>query len=201
MKLYNAMSGNTKRVRIFMAEKNIDIPRVDLELGSGTRTAEYRKINSLGEVPALELDDGQVITESRAICRYLESRFPDYPLMGQNALEHGKIAMWSERIHGHLFMTYGLYVRHTLSLFDGVVDQIPDFANTLRKAIPEKWRWFDREMADGRPYIAGDQFSFADVEGMTALMIADALEIGIPGSCGHAHSWAHAMRSRTSWGA
>ncbi|WP_420414573.1 glutathione S-transferase family protein [Roseibium sp.] len=199
MKFYNAMSGNTKRVRIFLAEKDIDIPRIDLELGRDTRTAEYRKINSLGEVPALELDDGEVITESRAICRYLERQFPEHPLMGRTPAEEGKIAMWSDRIHGHLFMTYGLYVRHTLDLFDGVVDQVPEFARTMLKAIPEKWTWLDSEMSDGRPFIAGKTFSFADIEGMTTMMIADALDLGIPEACRHVHAWANAMRTRPSW--
>jgi glutathione S-transferase len=77
MKLYNANAGNPKRVRMFIAEKGIDIPRVDLEAGTDTRTDEFRKINSLQELPVLELDDGNIITESVAICRYLEARFPE----------------------------------------------------------------------------------------------------------------------------
>lgn len=201
MRLYNAMSGNAKRVRIFIAEKGLDIPRVDLELGKDTRTPDFRKLNSLGEVPVLELEDGEVITESRAICRYLDVQFPELPLMGVNALEQGHIAMWSERIHGHLFMTYGLMVRHTLPLFADIVRQVPEFAETQRKAIPDKWIWLDSEMFDGRPYIAGETFSFADVEGMTALMLADIFDLGIPQTCTHATRWAQAMRERSSWSA
>ncbi len=199
MKFYNAMSGNTKRVRIFMAEKGVDVPRVEMELGKDTRSATYRRINSLGEVPALALDDGRVITESRAICRYLDVAFPNSPLMGVTAFDQGNIAMWSERIHSHLFMTYGLMVRHTMTLFADVVDQVPDFAETQRRAIPEKWSWLNKEMSDKRPFIAGDTFSFADVEGMTALMLADAFDLGIPESCTHARKWADAMRKRSSW--
>lgn len=91
MKLYNANAGNPKRVRIFIAEKGVDIPRVDLEAGSDTRTEEFRKINSLQELPVLELDDGSIITESVAICRYLEARFPEPPLMGRDAFD--KVAL------------------------------------------------------------------------------------------------------------
>lgn len=199
MKLYNAMAGNPKRVRIFIEEKGIDIPRVEMELGTDTRTPEFRALNSLAELPILELDDGRIITESRAICRYLDIRFPETPLMGVDAFEQGHIAMWSERIHGQLFMTYGLMVRHTIPLFADVVDQVPAFAESQRNAIPEKWRWLDKEMSDGRPFIAGEAFSFADVEGMTALMIADAFDLGVPESCEHAMQWANAMRQRSSW--
>ena len=201
MRLYNSMSGNAKRVRIFIAEKGLDIPRVDLELGKDTRTPDFRKLNSLGEVPILELENGQIITESRAICRYLDIRFPELPLMGVSAFEQGHIAMWSERIHGHLFMTYGLMVRHTLPLFADIVRQVPDFAETQRAAIPDKWIWLDNEMSDGRAYIAGEAFSFADVEGMTALMLADIFDLGIPQTCTHAIRWAQAMRERSSWSA
>lgn len=199
MKLYNAPSGNTKRVRIFIAEKAIEVPRVELELIRDTRTEDFRKLNSLGELPVLELDDGSILTESVAICRYLEAAFPAMPLMGTNARQQGLIAMWQLRVHGQIFMTYGLMVRHTLPIFADVVDQVPEFARSLREAIPDKWRWLDTEMSDGRTYIAGDEFSFADVEGMTALMIADAFELPIPQECGFVNAWADAMRQRPSW--
>ena len=199
MKLYNAMAGNPKRVRIFIAEKGIDVPRIELELGKDTRSPEFLALNSLGELPILELDDGRIITESRAICRYLESHYPVTPLMGVNAYEQGHIAMWSERVYAQLFMTYGLMIRHSIELFADVVDQVPEFADALRNSIPEKWKWFDKELSDGRPFIAGEQFSFADVEGMTVLMIADAIELGIPDTCEFANFWASAVRQRESW--
>lgn len=199
MRLYNAPSGNTKRVRIFIAEKAIDVPRVELELIKDTRTEDFRKLNSLGELPVLELDDGDILTESVAICRYLEAAFPAIPLMGTSAYEQGNIAMWQMRIHGQIFMTYGLMVRHTLSIFADIVDQVPEFARTQREAIPDKWRWLESEMSDGRKFIAGDGFSFADVEGMTVLMIADAMDVPIPEDCRFVRAWADGMRRRPSW--
>lgn len=96
MKLYNASAGNPKRVRIFIAEKGLDISHVEMEPGSDTRTDAFRKINSLAELPVLELDDGRIITESVAICPYLEAIFPDPPLMGRDAFEQGHIEMWSQ---------------------------------------------------------------------------------------------------------
>ncbi len=199
MKLYDANAGNPKRVRIFIAEKGIDVPRKVLELGKDTRSPEFLAINPLGEVPALELDDGQIITETYAICRYLEAEFPDNPLMGHSAAEQGHISMWSQRVHGHLFMTLGLIVRHELPLFADVVDQVPAFAQSLRTGIPQKWEWFDAQMSDGRDFIAGEKFTFADVEGMASLMIADAFDLGPTEDCTHVLRWANSIRARPSW--
>lgn len=199
MKLYNANSGNTKRVRIFIAEKGIDIPRVELELGTDTRTPEFHRLNTLGELPVLQLDDGRVITESVAICRYLEAAFPERPLMGTTAFEQGYIEMWSQRIHTQLFLTYGNFVRHSMDFFGAVMEQVPQFAAAQRRAIPEKWAWLDTELSDGRCFIAGDTFTMADVHGMTVLMIADGLKIPIPDHCDFVNRWADAMRARPSF--
>jgi len=199
MKLYDANAGNAKRVRIFIAEKGIDVPREVLELGKDTRTPEFKKLNSLGEAPVLKLDNGQVITESIAICRYLDLAFPETSLMGRDALEQGHIEMWSQRIYSQIFLTIGLMVRHKLPLFADVLEQVPAFADTQRKAMPEKWRWLDQEMTDGRPFIAGDTFTFADVQGMTALTITDIFDLSVPDECAYASRWAEAMRARPSW--
>lgn len=201
MKLYDANAGNPKRVRIFIAEKGIEIPREVLELGKDTRTPEFLKLNSLGEVPVLELDNGQVITDSIAICRYLDLAFPETSLMGRDAFEQGHIEMWSQRIYSQLFLTVGLMVRHQLPMFADVLEQVPAFAEAQRKAMPEKWAWLDQELADGRPFIAGDTFTFADVQGMTALTLTDIFGLNIPNECTHATKWADAMRQRPSWNA
>lgn len=199
MRLFHAPSGNTKRLRMFMAEKNIEIERVEVALGTDTRSKDFRTLNSLGQVPVLELDDGQILTESYAICLYLERLFPENPLMGTDAVSQGQIAMWRERMHGQLFLPYGQLVHHSAQLFADIVEQIPEFAESQRRLIPDKWTWFDQEMADGRPFIAGRAFSVADIEGMTALFIADAFDLGIPRACTEAHRWANAMRQRASW--
>ncbi len=199
MKLYDAKSGNAKRVRIYIAEKGINVPREEIELGSDTRSEKFLRINSLGEVPALELDNGQIITESNAICNYLEARYPENPLMGTAAEEAGCIDMWSWRIYSQLFLTVGLMVRHQIPLFADVLEQIPAFAESQRKSIPDKWRWLDREMADGRPFIAGKSFSFADVQGMTVLAITDIFDLSSPDDCLNVRRWEKTMRERPSW--
>jgi glutathione S-transferase len=201
MKLYDANAGNPKRVRIFIAEKKIDIPREILELGTDTRSEEFLKINPNGEVPALELSDGQVITETYAVCQYLEAKFPERPLMGVTPEDKGRIAMHSQRIHSHLFMTLGLIVRHEVPLFADVLEQVPEFAQSLRRAVPDKWAMLEKSMSDERSFIAGETFTFADVEGMAALTIADAFGLGPSEACKNVQSWASNMRDRPSWNA
>lgn len=199
MKLYDAQAANAKRVRIFIAEKGIAVPTVLLELGTDTRSAEFRKLNSLGEVPVLELDNGSVIADSIAICRYLDLAFPQRPLMGCTPFEIGHIEMWSQRIYQELFLPIGLMVRHQLPLFADVIEQVPDFAAAQRRVMPGKWRWLDQELSDGRTFIAGDVFTFADVHGMTALMLADIFDLSAPSDCIHAVNWSEKVRSRASW--
>lgn len=201
MKLYNANAGNPKRVRIFIAEKGIDVPRVDMDAGTDTRTDAFRKINSLAELPVLELDDGRVITESVAICRYLEAAFPNPPLMGRDAFEQGNIEMWSQRVFHQLFLPHGHYVRHTIDLFKDVVTQIPAFAEAERTVIPDRWRWLEQEMSDGRAFLAGDTFSMADIHGMVVLMLGGFFDISIPPECTHAKKWADKVKARPSWNA
>ncbi|WFE89819.1 glutathione S-transferase family protein [Roseibium porphyridii] len=199
MKLYDAQAANAKRVRIFIAEKGIEVPKVELELGKDTRASEFRKLNSLGEVPVLELDNGNVITDSIAICRYLDALFPDVPLMGRSPVEIGRIEMWSQRVYQELFLPIGLMVRHQLPLFADVIEQVPEFAAAQRRLMPKKWQWFDQELSDGRPFITGDTFTFADVQGMTALMLADIFDLAAPNDCVNAVYWSAKVRSRKSW--
>ena len=199
MKLYDANAGNAKRVRIFIAEKNIKVPREVVELGKGTRSPEFLKLNSLGEVPVLELNDGRILTGSIAICRYLDLIFPKKSLMGKEPFEQGHIEMWSQRMYSELFLPIGLMVRHQLPLFADILEQVPAFADTQRKIMPKKWKWLDQELVDGREFIAGDKFTFADVQGMTALTISDIFDLSPPIECIHATKWAKAMRKRPSW--
>ena len=106
MKLYDGgRAPNPRRVRIFLAEKGIKIPAEQVDLGAlQQRTEAYTAINPMQRVPALVLDDGTVIAESIAICRYFEALHPDPPLFGRGALETALVEMWNRRVEFHLFM-------------------------------------------------------------------------------------------------
>ncbi len=199
MKLYSGLSPNGARVSIFMTEKGIDIPvqPVDI-LGGETRSAEYRRINPLGEVPALELDDGTVLTESVAICRYLETLHPDVPLLGQDALQQARIEMWNRRIELRAFNCIGDVGRHEFELFKPL-GQVPEFAAFRRRQFPDVLTWLDEVLADGRAFIAGEAFSIADITAMAMFMIMQFADFPLPAKLKNVQRWADALRARPSF--
>ena len=141
MKLYDfEMAPNPRRVRIFMAEKGIEIPTEQIDLASRAQMEDdYKKINPRSEVPALELDDGTILTESSAICLYLEGLHPEPNLMGADALERAQIFMWDRRIELHGLAAIADAYRNTSPLFEdrgftGPINfpQIPELAERGR---------------------------------------------------------------------
>lgn len=202
MKLYVAPGPNSYRVRIFMAEKGIELPLVELDYGKREhKSPEFLKLNSLGQVPVLVLDDGTIITESVAICRYLEAVHPTQPLFGADAASQGKVEMWNRRMENEVFGTIGNVTLHTNEFFKERLIQVPEFAEAQRKMIPGKWAWLDREMSDGRPYLAGDEFSMADISGMVTLWLSEVFSYEVPTDLPHVQAWNARLRQRPSWNA
>ncbi len=200
MRLYDSMTPNTLRVQVFLAEKGIDVPRHKINvLGGGTRTPDFLAINSLGEIPVLELDGGQILCESVAICRYFEALHPEPRLMGESAAEQADIEMWNRRIEIHLFGPIGDMARHSLPFFADKVEQIPDYAASQLRRFDKNWAWFDKELSDGRPFAAGEAFSIADITGMAALMVCDISDKALPNALKHAKRWEETMRARPSF--
>jgi len=202
MKLYNATAPNPRRVRIFLAEKGLDVARVDLDLQAGeSRTPEFRELNSLGQTPVLELDDGGVITESMAICRYIEALHPDPSLFGTDPRDCARIEMWNGRITHEIYGPIGNVGQHSLPFFATRRTQVPTFAEAERQVVPRKWAWLDAELADGRLFIAGDSFSVADITGMAASLLGEFLKIEIPAALTNVRRWDERVRARPSWSA
>lgn len=202
MKLYDARTPNSLRVQVFLTEKRIDIDRVPVDvMGGGTRTHEFLAKNSLGELPVLELDDGTLLTESVAICRYLEGLHPEPNLFGKTPLEQAQIEMWNRRIEQQLFDTIGAMARHTFKFFADKVEQNPEFAAAQVRCFDKNWAWLDAELADGRAFVAGDRFTVADITGMAALMVCGLAEKSAPVELKHAKRWEQAMLSRSSFAA
>jgi glutathione S-transferase len=202
MKLYSAPGPNSYRVRIFMAEKGIELPIVPIDYGTREhKSPEFLKLNSLGQVPVLQLDDGDVVTESVAICRLLEALHPSPALFGTDARSKGKVEMWSRRMEQEVFGTIGNVALHTDEFFKERLTQVPEFAAAQRQAIPSKWAWLDREMSDGRPYLAGDEFSMADIIGMTTLWLCEVFDYEVPAGLSHVQRWNKSLRERPSWDA
>lgn len=200
MKLYTFAAPNPLRVSMFLAEKNIEITAVPVALLEGaSRKPDFLKINSLGEVPVLELDDGSHICESVAICRYLESLHPEPSLFGKDARQQAHIEMWNRRMERHLMDVIGAVGLHTFEFFKEKIEQNAAYAESQRRLMAKKWAWLDEEISDGRPFVAGDAISVADLTGAAALKIQEYAQESIPGDLSHARAWAERIYARPGW--
>ena len=202
MRLYQGDGPNSYRVRIFLAEKGSEVPLVRVDFAKEEhRAPEFLKLNSLGQIPVLLLDNGTVITESVAICRYFEELHPTPALFGATAVERAMVEMWNRRIEIEVFGTIGSVPLHSDPFFKDRLVQFPAFAETQRAAAPKKWAWVDREMDDGRPFIAGDRFSIADISAAVAGWTGEIFGMPIPEGLPNVNRWNERVRNRPSWDA
>lgn len=182
MKIYTFPGGpNPRRVDIYLAEKNLDVPREKVDIFKReNRTPEFmEKINVTGGVPVLELDDGRHIAESVAICRYFEALHPDPPLFGTTAEEIGHIEMWSRRMELNYMWPVGMVWIHGSPLTKAVVEnQIEEMAEMNRKAVARYQRFLNDQLSE-REFIAGDQFTMADILALTTTDFGESL-VGLP---------------------
>ena len=200
MKLYNGFSPNGARVAIFLAEKGIDLPTQTIDIFKGeTRTDAFREINSLGQVPVLELDDGRRLCETIAICRYLEHLYPDPALFGTDPETQAFIEMWTRRMELWLFNVAADVPLHRMEIFKDIIEQNADYAASRARAFDKRLFWFDQELSDGRPFVAGEAFSIADIVGMSMLMIVRFMGMEIPASLSHVKRWESAVTARPSF--
>ncbi|BDX05800.1 glutathione S-transferase family protein [Planctobacterium marinum] len=200
MKLHNGTSPNGMRVTMFMQEKGIELPLNDISIMHGdTKKTEFLARNSLGQVPVLELDDGRYLTESIAICRYLESKYPGPALFGESAEEQAFIEMWNRRMELWLMTTFGSIGEHEIPYFQYRVEQNSAFAAAQRKEAIKRLTWLDNELSDGRDFIVDNQFSVADITGAASLMIAQFVKLAIPDDLENVQRWAKTVMSRNSF--
>jgi glutathione S-transferase len=202
MKLYTfAGAPNPRRVHIYLAEKGIDVPfeKVDI-MKRENRTPEFiRRVNSMGSLPVLELDDGTHIAESIAICRYFEALHPDPPLFGTSPLERGMVEMWIRRIELNFMMPVGMVWVHGSPLTKAVVkQQIPEMAELNRDVVRSYFKFLDRHLEEN-DFLAGDGFSVADIVALTTMEFAARLN-DLPHSEEQKHlsRWYDAVSARPS---
>jgi glutathione S-transferase len=165
MKFYNSIGPNPRVVKMFMAEKGIDIPRVQVDLMAGeNRQAAHLARNPQGQTPALELDNGVCLAEILPICEYLEEKHPNPPLIGSTPEERAVTRMWTRRTDLAIVepLTNGFRFSEGLALFQNRVHCIPQAADDLKVIAREKLTELDGLIA-GRQYIAGDRFTLADI--------------------------------------
>ena len=200
MKLYShALAPNPRRVRIFAAEKGIDLVLEDIDILAGqSRTSEFLAKNSSGGVPVLELDDGSYLSESVAICRYLEGLHPEPNLFGRHLREQAEIERWNRRMELELFATIGRTFQNTSPIFQGRFKQFPEYGETQRAIVYQRLERMDRELS-GHEFVASDRFTIADITALVAIDIGGRLaDIKIEPELIHLTRWHKTVSSRPS---
>ena len=200
MKLYNSnLAPNPRRVRIFLAEKGVSIPRIEVDLGKlEHKRPEFAALNPFQTIPVLELDDGTRIAKSIAICRYIESLWPEPNLFGLTPLEQAMIEMWQRQLELRLLLPIAQVLRHTHPHMAEMENpQVPDWAAVNRPRALQAMAIIDEILSD-RPFIAGEQFTIADITGLVALDFARPARIAIPPELVHLNRWHQALKARPS---
>jgi glutathione S-transferase len=200
MKLYDGgRAPNPRRTRVFLAEKGIRLPIEQVDLAAMEQmSAAYAAINPLKRVPALVLDDGTVITESMAICRYFEALQPDPPLFGRGALEIARIDMWNRRLELHLLFPVSHVFRHSHPAMKAMeVPQVPDWAEANKPRILEFITVVDGELKDRR-FMTGDTFTVADITGLIAIDFMKPAKLAVPDALKHLKRWHVEVSARPS---
>ena len=169
MKLYdNKMANSPRKVRMFLAEKNItNVEMVEINMMEGEhKTPEYRAIAPNSRIPALQLDDGTVIMESTAICRYLESLHPEPNLFGESPIEIASIEMWQARIFNELMIPLAMGFRHLHPAMSALETQNKEYGETQKSIGIKSLKYFNSVLSESE-FVAGDRYTFADIQMIT----------------------------------
>ena len=207
MKLYDfKMAPNPQRVNMFLAEKGIEIPTVEINTRERAQFADsYVALNAISQVPTLELDDGTCIAESMAICRYFEEVQPEPPLFGRDAKEKALVEMWSRRAEFMGYLAAADMLRNSAPVFEdrglpgvpGGVPQIAELVERGRNSMDRFFAHFDARLGGAR-FVAGDNFSVADITTFVTIRFAGRVEVEPPASCANIARWLGEVESRPS---
>lgn len=192
---------NPRRVRIFLAEKGIDLPETPVDMRKREhKSAEYRAKNSLGQIPTLELDDGTAISETVAICRYFEETNPEPPLFGRSAIEKAQVDMWIRRVEFTVMTPVGMYWRHAHPYTAALLTQYKDFGESNAETYKGAQKWLNREL-EGREFLVGDTVTMADICLLSTLDFAEWIGLPVEDEFENLKAWRARMKARPSAGA
>lgn len=200
MKLFDGgKAPNPRRVRVFLAEKGLEVPMVRVHMAAFEhKQADVSTRNPLQRLPVLELDDGTILTESVAICRYFEELHPEPALFGRGALGKALVEMWQRRIELNLFLPVGFAFRHIHpAMKEWEVPQVPEWGEVNKPKVIDFLALLDRELA-AREFAAGDQFSVADITGLIAIDFMKPARISVPEEFSNVRRWHAALAARPS---
>ncbi|MFZ1923906.1 MAG: glutathione S-transferase [Xanthobacteraceae bacterium] len=200
MKLYDGgRAPNPRRVRIFLAEKGLTVPAEQVDLGNLQQRSEaYTAINPMQRVPALVLDDGTVIAESIAICRYFEALHPEPPLFGRGAIESALVEMWNRRAELHLLFPVAAVFQHLHPAMKQMVQpQVPDWGEANKPRVTAFLQFLDGELKN-RAYVAGANYTVADITALIAVDFMRVSRLAVPDDLVNVRRWHQAVSGRPS---
>ena len=201
MKFYTSVGPNPRVVKLFMAEKGITLPEVEVDLRGGENRREpyASQVNPAGQTPALELDDGSVLTEITAICEYLDELYPEPPLVGATAEERAKTRMWTRRIDLKICepLTNGFRFAEGLPMFESRMRCLPEAAPGLKAVAQDGLKWLD-PLLEGKAFIAGDRITLADILLYAFLEFGAAVGQPLDPANANVQRWFAAMQARPS---
>lgn len=206
MKFYDCKTApSPRRVRVFIVEKGIDIETVQVDLAKGEQFSDaFKQLNPDCVVPALELDDGTGLTEVVAICDYLEAKFPEHPLMGSSDEERARVLMWNCKVEQQGLMSAAAAFRNSVKGLKGRAAtgqvsyaQIPELAERGRAQVVQFFERMDEQLANTK-YLAGENFSIADIGAMCVVDFAAKFKVTIPESASNTQRWYDSVSARPS---
>ena len=206
MKLYDCqMAPNPRRVRVFLAEKGVDIPKTEVSIIEGENLKpEYLVVNPRGLLPTLELDDGSRIDETIAICRYIEETQPEPNLMGRDALEKAQIESWQRHMEFDGLNPTGEMFRNSFDPFKNRglpglenVQAIPELAARGKAGVERFYERLEQRLSQS-PYIAGERYTVADITALCVVDFASFAKMGIPEANANTKRWHADVSARPS---
>jgi glutathione S-transferase len=199
MKMYDfTLAPSPRRVRIFLAEKGIEVELVQVDImHNANRTPEFYKKNPSGSLPILELDDGSYLSESVAICRYFEESQPTPPLFGVGARERALVEMWNRRIELEIFAAVGQVWSHLSKVAEGRGRRIAELGEIQKRAAIERIAWLETEL-ENREFIAGERYSIADITTLCMIDFARTVDVCIQPEQANLARWYSKVSSRPS---
>ncbi|PSF05219.1 glutathione S-transferase [Marinobacter fuscus] len=202
MKIFETRTApNPRRVRMFLAEKGlleqVQFEQVDIQQGENL-TPEFVARNPMKKVPVLELDDGNCVAETMAICRYFEEAFPDSPcLLGETALEKAQIEQWLRWIDFYFMMPTGMCFQHTTGYFKDRMTPVQAWGEECGKSV-EQFMHFLNDALDGQEYICANRYTAADINAFTTVAFARVVNLRIKPEHSHLQAWYDRIKARPS---
>lgn len=200
MRLYTTRRApNPRRVDIFLAEKAFEVPRIEVDImGLEHRQPGFTALNPMQRVPVLELDDGTRIAESIAICRYVEELRPDPPLFGTGPLDRALVEMWQRRVEQNFLFPVAHAFRHLSPAMSQLEQpQVPEWGEANKPRALGFLEWMDTELA-GRPFVAGDRYTVADISLLVAVDFMRVARLAVPEGCASLKRWHAEVSARPS---